>query len=113
LRQRNDEQRWLIYKEFDRKLAEVSPTRGQEIVIVNSGGSLEAEKTNRIPADISISELLEKWPAAIPIFLKHHMACPGCGMSNFETLASAAEIYHISLQQLIPEIEKAVAVQDQ
>jgi len=43
-------------------------------------------QTNRFSPQISIAELLEKWPQAIPIFLSYRLDCVGCSMAAFETL---------------------------
>jgi hybrid cluster-associated redox disulfide protein len=60
---------------------------------------------------MSVADLLNGWPQAIPVFLKHRMACVGCSMSSFETLGDAAKIYGIAPERLLSEIEQAVDVQ--
>jgi hybrid cluster-associated redox disulfide protein len=55
----------------------------------------------------TVAELLESYPQAIPIFLKHGMSCVGCSMSAFETLEDAARIYRVDFslfQQELAEI---------
>jgi hybrid cluster-associated redox disulfide protein len=52
----------------------------------------------------SISELLSRWPEVIPIFTRHHMGCVGCTMSAYETVASAAEIYRLPVDDFLREI---------
>ncbi len=61
-----------------------------------------------IHPEMAISELLSRWPQAIPVFQKHKMACVGCSMSDFETVSSAAEIYQLSLGTFIEELHEAV-----
>lgn len=65
-------------------------------------------QNHEIHPEMVISELLRRWPQAIPVFQKHKMACVGCSMSDFETVSSAAEIYHLSLGCLLDELQEAV-----
>jgi hybrid cluster-associated redox disulfide protein len=62
-----------------------------------------------ISPTIPIRDLLTGFPAAIPVFLKHHMTCVGCSMSGFDTLQDAASIYGLALDALLDEIRAAVS----
>jgi hybrid cluster-associated redox disulfide protein len=63
---------------------------------------------DEIHPEMAISELLRCWPQVIPVFQKHKMACVGCSMSDFETVSSASEIYQLSLESFINELQEAV-----
>jgi hybrid cluster-associated redox disulfide protein len=65
-------------------------------------------QNHEIHPEMAISELLRRWPQAIPVFHKHKMACVGCSMSDFETISSAAEIYQLSLVSFMHELQAAV-----
>ncbi len=65
-----------------------------------------------IHPDLNIEELLKKYPETIPVFARHRMACIGCVMSCYETIASAAEIYSLSLPGFLDELKKAMAAHD-
>lgn len=56
--------------------------------------------------ELTVAELLARWPQAIPVFLHHHMACVGCTMSSFETLADVTAIYGIYLPRFIGELQE-------
>lgn len=58
--------------------------------------------------ELTVAELLTRWPQAIPLFLHHQMACVGCTMSPFETLADVAAVYDIPLAQLIGELQETI-----
>lgn len=58
--------------------------------------------------DLLVSEILERWPATIAVFLNHRMACVGCGMSGFETLSSAAQIYQVQVSVLVREMQSVI-----
>ena len=61
-----------------------------------------------ISLQISISEILDRWPEIIPIFLNHKMACVGCSLADFMTLEDALDIYHLNMESFIEEIENAI-----
>ena len=57
----------------------------------------------------TISEVLERWPQAMAVFLQRRMACPGCAMAPFMTPAEAAECYGVPVADLLDEIRRAAA----
>lgn len=63
-----------------------------------------------ITADIPVMEVVQRWPETISVFLKYHTACVGCSMAVFETLGSAARIYHLPLQQFLIDLEQAANI---
>ncbi len=67
-------------------------------------------KTKSTPfrTDLSIAELVQRWPQVIPVFLRHKMACVGCSMAAFETVESAAEVYRLDPAAFSQEIRQAV-----
>lgn len=61
--------------------------------------------TSRQPeADWTIDALLQARPGAARILLRHGMACVGCAMARFETVAEAAREYHVELGGLLKEL---------
>jgi hybrid cluster-associated redox disulfide protein len=61
-----------------------------------------------IELNLSIDEVLNKWPETIPLFIKYKMSCVGCDMNAFETLSNALEIYHIPTGQFLDEINALI-----
>jgi hybrid cluster-associated redox disulfide protein len=57
---------------------------------------------------MTISEILDRWPEIIPIFINRRMACVGCSLADFMTLEDALEIYHLNMESFIEEIENAI-----
>lgn len=55
-------------------------------------------------AKLMIADLLDACPAAAQVFLRHGMACVGCTMAPFETLADAAREYGIDSRSLLVEL---------
>lgn len=61
-----------------------------------------------ITPQTSMADLLDRWPQAIPVLLRRQMSCVGCSMAVFETLESAAQVYHLDLDGLICDIQQAI-----
>jgi hybrid cluster-associated redox disulfide protein len=53
-----------------------------------------------IDASITVSELLAARPRAVRVFLDRNLACVGCTMARFDTLADVARIYRLDLADL-------------
>lgn len=65
-------------------------------------------KQPQLEATLTVAEVLARWPQTIPVFMHHRMACVGCAMASFETLAEVVEIYDLDLQEFLSELEQYV-----
>ena len=54
---------------------------------------------------LTVDEILQHWPEAFSVFMRHKTKCPGCFMQQFCTLEDVAETYQISAENLIAEIK--------
>ncbi len=61
-----------------------------------------------IQPEMTVKELLQKWPAAIPVFFQHKMACVGCSMAPYDTLAQVAATYNLEFNQFFTELALAI-----
>ena len=61
-----------------------------------------------IQAELTVAETLDCWPQTIPVFLGRRMACVGCTMTPFETLADVATIYGLDLSLFLYDLRQAV-----
>ena len=57
--------------------------------------------------DTGVAHLLGRHPATAQVFLAHRMACVGCSLAAFETLADAAREYRLPLADFLAELERA------
>jgi len=57
-----------------------------------------------ISTDLTVDEVLQRWPKAFSVFIKNKTKCPGCFLQHFCTLKDVAETYQISSEGLINEI---------
>jgi hybrid cluster-associated redox disulfide protein len=65
-------------------------------------------KQSQLEASLTVEELLACWPQTIPVFIRHRMACVGCVMAPFETLAEVAAIYKLDLDSFLRELEQSI-----
>ena len=42
---------------------------------------------------LTVAQLLRQRPAAVAVFVRRGMSCPGCSMAPFETLLEVAAVY--------------------
>ena len=61
-----------------------------------------------LTADLTVAEGLAHWPQTIHIFIRHKMACPGCPVTRFETLAEVATIYDLDLDRFLAELRQSI-----
>lgn len=59
--------------------------------------------------DITIASLLEAFPQAAALFLKHRMACVGCSMARFDTLQEAIFNYQLDFTVWMSELHYLLA----
>lgn len=57
--------------------------------------------------DLSLAEIMSKWPSTIRVFLDRRMHCVGCPIAPFHTLIDAAEEHTLLLGGLAADIELA------
>lgn len=58
--------------------------------------------------ELTVEETLQRWPQTAGVFFRHRMACVGCAIAPFETLAEVSEIYEVNPDQLLQELQEAV-----
>ena len=49
----------------------------------------------KITKAMSIKEVVEKYPATIPVFFKHGLGCVGCAAAQFESIEQGAAVHGI------------------
>jgi len=64
--------------------------------------------TNRIESMV-VGELMNRWPDAVPVFIRHRMACPGCVMAPFMTVREAAHEYGLDPKALAGDLAAVIS----
>jgi hybrid cluster-associated redox disulfide protein len=61
-----------------------------------------------LEVNLTVAEVLAQWPQTIPVFIHHRMACVGCAMAPFESLAEVATIYRLDLDGFLRELLQTI-----
>ena len=60
-------------------------------------------------SDMTVVEVLEKWPGTVSVFQDLKTACVGCAMAPYDTLADVAREYDIDLNDIMMALHDAVS----
>lgn len=63
---------------------------------------------NMMHIDMSIDDIMEKYPEAFAVFEKYGLSCIGCRAALFETVGQAAKIHGIDADMLLEDLKKAI-----
>jgi hybrid cluster-associated redox disulfide protein len=55
----------------------------------------------------TVADLLARYPETAAVFSRFRMACVGCTMAPFETLAEAADAYQFRPEVLLRDLRRA------
>ncbi|MDA8218936.1 MAG: DUF1858 domain-containing protein [Dehalococcoidales bacterium] len=64
-----------------------------------------------ITKDMPIAEVVQRYPASVPVFLRHGLFCFGCAVAQFENLEQGAVAHGIDPVALLADLNE-VAAQD-
>jgi hybrid cluster-associated redox disulfide protein len=62
-----------------------------------------------LSADLTVAEVLSRWPQTLPLFYERRMTCPGCAMAPFESLAEAASVYRLDPDAFLSEMREVIS----
>ncbi|MGI6226797.1 MAG: DUF1858 domain-containing protein [Peptococcales bacterium] len=62
----------------------------------------------KITKDMSIVEVVQKYPKTAEVFMKFGMGCLGCAAARFENIEQGATVHGINVDDLINALNKAV-----
>ena len=61
-----------------------------------------------ISKEMSIGEVVTKYPQTIPVFQAHRMGCLGCSVAKFENVAEGAMAHGINIDKLMQDLNNAI-----
>jgi len=64
-------------------------------------------------ADMTVEDVLTRWPETADVFGRHNMACVGCPVAPFYTVSEAAVVYKLSCDEFVKELEQVIASVDE
>ncbi len=62
-----------------------------------------------ITREMTIAEVVQKYPQTVPVFLAHGLMCFGCAIARFENIEQGAMAHGIDVDALIKDLNAAVA----
>lgn len=62
-----------------------------------------------ITKDMTIGEVIEKFPKTVDVMLKHGLHCVGCGVAMWETIEQGAKAHGIDVKKLIADLNKTIS----
>lgn len=65
-----------------------------------------------ITAEMSIGEVLKKYPESLKVFLSHGLMCVGCAVARFENIRQGATAHGINVDALIKDLNEAAVKQE-
>ncbi|GEA14434.1 MAG: hypothetical protein PWR22_1986 [Moorella sp. (in: firmicutes)] len=61
-----------------------------------------------ITKEMSITEVVSKYPQTVPVFMEHGMGCLGCAAARFENIEQGAMAHGIDVDNLVADLNKVV-----
>ena len=58
--------------------------------------------------DLTVSEIMNRWPKTVAVFLEHGMMCVGCRVGPFHTITDACEEYHLDEKTFRQKLQEAL-----
>lgn len=64
-----------------------------------------------LTADLPVADVMRRWPETVKVFVEYRMACPGCPMAAFMSVADAAGSYGLRTDELLVALREGGAGQ--
>ena len=62
-----------------------------------------------INPDMTVDEIMRRWPATIAVMLRHGMLCVGCPIGSFHTVTEACTEHGVDEEAFVGELTGAIA----
>lgn len=63
---------------------------------------------NKVTKDMSIIDIVQKYPQSIEVFARNGLGCIGCAAARFENLEAGAKVHGIDPDKLVAEINEVI-----
>ena len=61
-----------------------------------------------LSSHLTAAEVMQRWPATVPVFIRYCAACVGCPFAPFETLAEIPESCGVRLDDFVRELQQTI-----
>lgn len=69
---------------------------------------VETKKSDKITKEMSIGDVVKKYPQTVPVFFQHGLHCIGCHVSPFESVEDGCKAHGIDAVALIKALNSAI-----
>lgn len=70
-------------------------------------------KATSIDPNMTVDEIMRRWPATIRVFMRNRMLCIGCPIGVFHTAEDAARAHDLDEDRFVSELLAAVQSDDE
>jgi len=81
---------------------------GKELKITLRRAQGNTEQGRSITKEMTISEVAQKYPKTIFVFIDYGLHCIGCSLAQDETIEQAAKAHQLDLTKFLKDLNKAV-----
>ena len=64
--------------------------------------------SEKVTKEMSIIDIVQQYPEALPVFAKYGLGCIGCAAARFENLEAGAKVHGVDPQQMVDEINALI-----
>ncbi len=64
--------------------------------------------SEKVTKEMSIIEIVQKYPEALQVFAKYGLGCIGCAAARFENLEAGAKVHGVDPDQMVAEINELI-----
>lgn len=61
-----------------------------------------------IDPDMTVDEIMRRWPMTIKVMMRHRMLCIGCPIGIFHTVADACQAHRLDIESFSAELLEAM-----
>ena len=66
------------------------------------------KETQKITKDMTISEVVKKYPQTIEVFFNYGLYCVGCFAADFDTIESGAKVHGVNVEHLLFDLNQKI-----
>lgn len=66
-------------------------------------------KKNALTLDMTVDQVMKRWPASIRVFMDYRMSCVGCPIATFHSVEEASLEHGIDAGAFLDAIQRVIA----
>ena len=66
------------------------------------------DRPTNIDPDMTVDEIMRRWPATIRVMIRNRMLCVGCPIAIFHTVADACNAHDVEMEPFCEELLEAM-----